>query len=394
MELNEFEKQFGADLKLSGGQKPLGLYLHIPFCKDRCTYCSFVRTHEEESREPFINMLIKEIDQWGQILERPILNTIYWGGGTPSVLSYEEASQIYRTIQTSFTIASNAEQTIEANPGTLSLEWLKSIRQLGFNRISWGIQTLQDDLLKSLGRIHSSKEALQALDWSQEAEFKHVSGDLILGLPNQSPESVYADALRIIDCGIDHISIYLLDLDKACGLKTEVDAGRLILPSEDEVASLYEILQDKLPNLGFTSYEISNYAKEGAESQHNLKYWRRYPYLGLGPSAASHVGHLRWTSDVSIPTWTQGSGRLTIQSLDPIDEWMEIPLLGLRLDEGIDWNDLSIQSTLLKVEPLYHAWTNKMKEFETNGLVVFEGPRLRLTTKGRLLSNQIFQMFV
>ena len=394
MDTQEFQKQFGTHLTSLAKQEPLGLYLHIPFCKDRCTYCSFVRTHEEENRDPFIQTLIKEIHHWGQILDRPTLNSIYWGGGTPSVLSEPEVARIVNAIQACFEIAPNSEQTIEANPGTLSLAWLMSIRALGFNRISWGIQTLHDDLLKSLGRIHSSEEALQALDWSQQAGFEHVSGDLILGLPNQSPDSVYSDALKIIDHGVDHISIYLLDLDKACALKTEVEAGRLVLPNEDQVASLYEILQDQLPRLGFTPYEISNYAKQGGQSQHNLTYWRRLPYLGLGPSAASNLGPYRWTSDLSISTWNRGRGQLTLQSLDPLDEWMEIPLLGLRLDEGIDWHRLSAQASVLKVEPLFHAWTNQMKYFETAGLVIFEGPRVRLTTKGRLLSNEIFQVFV
>lgn len=394
MDTQGFHKEYGVHLKALAKQEPLGLYLHVPFCKDRCTYCSFVRTSEEENRDLFIQTLTKEVQQWGQALDRPTINTIYWGGGTPSILSESEVAHIAGVIHEYFQIEPSSEQTIEANPGALSLEWLKCIQGLGFNRISWGVQTLHDDLLNALGRIHSSEQALQALGWSKQAGFSHISADLILGLPNQSPESVYVDALKMINHGVDHISIYLLDLDKACALKTEVEAGRLILPNEDQVASLYEILQDQLPRLGFTPYEISNYSKQEAQSRHNQKYWRRHPYLGLGPSAASHLGPYRWTSDLSITAWNQGRGQLTLEVLDPVDEWMEIPLLGLRLDEGIDWNELSMKASHLNVVPLFHSWTHQMKHFEMAGLVIFEDSKVRLTTKGRLLSNEIFQIFV
>ncbi|MFM8234649.1 MAG: radical SAM family heme chaperone HemW [Holophagaceae bacterium] len=394
MDTQTFFQLYGAEIISSLEDQPLGVYLHIPFCKDRCTYCSFVRTHEEGDRNPFIHTLIREIEQWGQRLNRPQLDSIYWGGGTPSVLSESEIEIIVKAIHDSFKPTVNVEHTLEANPGDLSLAWLMSIQKLGFNRISWGIQTLHDDLLKSLGRIHSSKEALTALDWSHKAGFDHVSGDLILGLPNQSPESVYSDALKMIDGGIDHLSVYLLDLEKACALKTEVDAGRVILPDEHGVASLYETLQFRLPQQGFIAYEISNYAKAGAQSRHNLKYWKRQPYLGLGPSAASHIGSYRWTSDLSIPVWTQGMGQLSIQKLDPIDEWMEIPLLGLRLGEGINWDTFSKQALTLNVDPLLQAWTHRMKDFEHAGLVMFQDSHVQLTTKGRLLSNEIFRLFV
>jgi oxygen-independent coproporphyrinogen-3 oxidase len=204
---------------------------------------------------------------------------------------------------------------------------------------------------------------------------------------------VIEDARTLAATGLEHLSIYLLDLDKACPLRAEIDAGRLALPSEDEVADVFEALQAELPGLGLAPYEISNYAQPGAESIHNTRYWERRPYLGLGPSAASQLKDFRWTESGVIPAWNQGRGELDFQELDAAEALAEIPLLGLRLHRGVNWGALRSQADRLNLRPLCEAWEAKLRALATEDLVIWEGDRVRLGARGMLLSNGILQMF-
>jgi oxygen-independent coproporphyrinogen-3 oxidase len=205
---------------------------------------------------------------------------------------------------------------------------------------------------------------------------------------------VLGDARALAATGVDHLSIYLLDLDKACPLKAEVDRGAAALPSEDEVADVFEALQAELPALGLVPYEISNFARAGGRSLHNTRYWKRRPYLGLGPSAASHLGDLRWTESSVLPAWLEGRGETDIAELGPAEALAEIPLLGLRLHEGVDWEDLADRAAAANLRPLFDAWTAAMDRFEAGGLVARSGPRRGLTARGMLLSNGILSAFV
>ena len=273
----------------------------MPFCLDRCTYCSFTTTRDRSLQTPTIQRLGAEVESWGAALERPAVDTLYLGGGTPSLLTLEELGDLTQAAQEAFDLGPLVEATLEANPGTVDLAWLQGARRLGWDRISLGIQALDDTLLARLGRIHGAAQALEALDLAERAGFRRRSADLMVGIPGQSLSKVIHDARHLAETGIEHLSVYLLDLDKACPLRAEIDAGRLALPSEDEVADVFEALQVELPRLGLAPYEISNYAKPGAESIHNTRYWIRRPYLGLGPSAASQLGDLRWIESAVIP---------------------------------------------------------------------------------------------
>ncbi|HJU84799.1 MAG TPA: radical SAM family heme chaperone HemW [Holophagaceae bacterium] len=381
-------------LRAAAQAGPLGLYLHVPFCKDRCTYCSFVTTRDQTLQAGTVARLVADLDAWGEALDRPAVDTLYLGGGTPSLLSMEELAALTAALRRGFDLGPLDEATLEANPGTVDLDWLRAARNLGWDRISVGTQTLDDALLRRLGRIHDSEEALRALDLAAQAGFTRRSADLMVGIPGQDLERVIGDARRLAETGIEHLSVYLLDLDKQCELKKEVEAGRLSLPSEDAVAEAFEALQEELPRLGLLPYEISNYARTGAASRHNLRYWRRRPYLGLGPSAASQLGDLRWTESGVIQAWLEGRGDLDLQELGPAEQLAELPLLGLRLHEGLDWAELRERAQTLNLVPLVDAWETSLQPFLRGGLLIQEGPRLRMSARGMLLSNGILQTFV
>jgi len=373
---------------------PLGLYLHVPFCVDRCTYCSFATTRDRSLQPATTARLSAEIEAWGEALARPAVDTLYLGGGTPSLLSAAELEGLTLAARQAFDLAPLVEATLEANPGTVDLAWLQRARDLGWDRISLGVQALDDALLARLGRIHGAAQALESLRLAERAGFRRRSADLMVGIPGQSLSKVLADARTLADTGIDHLSVYLLDLDKACPLRAEIDAGRLTLPSEDEVADVFEALQAELPRLGLAPYEISNYARPGGASIHNTRYWERRPYLGLGPSAASQLGECRWTESSVIPAWTEGRGELDLQELDAAEALAEIPLLGLRLHRGVDWASLRIQAEALNLRPLAEAWEARLRALAAEGLTVWEGDRVHLSPRGMLLSNGILGMFV
>lgn len=381
-------------LRIAAHAQPLGLYLHVPFCLDRCTYCSFTTTRDRSLQTPTIQRLGAEVESWGAALERPAVDTLYLGGGTPSLLTLEELGALTQAAQEAFDLGPLVEATLEANPGTVDLAWLQGARRLGWDRISLGIQALDDTLLARLGRIHGAAQALEALDLAERAGFRRRSADLMVGIPGQSLSKVIHDARHLAETGIEHLSVYLLDLDKACPLRAEIDAGRLALPSEDEVADVFEALQVELPRLGLAPYEISNYAKPGAESIHNTRYWMRRPYLGLGPSAASQLGELRWIESAVIPAWAEGRGELDWQILDGLEALSEIPLLGLRLHRGLDWAALRHRADAVKLRPICDAWEAKLRGLAKEGLVLWDGDRVALSARGMLMSNGILQMFV
>ncbi len=381
-------------LRDAASAEPLGIYLHVPFCKDRCTYCSFVTTRDVQLQAAVVARLSQDIRAWGEALGRPAVDTLYLGGGTPSLLTAEELQAITLALREAFDLSALVEATLEANPGTVDLAWLEAAREQGWDRVSVGTQTLDDALLARLGRIHGAEQALEALDLCRRAGFERRSGDLMVGIPGQDLDRVLGDARTLVGTGLEHLSIYLLDLDKACPLKADVEAGRLTLPSEDDVADVFEALQVELPRLGLLPYEISNYGRPGAESRHNLRYWQRRPYLGLGVSAASQMAAWRWTESPVLPAWIEGRGELEFTELDAAESLAEIPLLGLRMHAGVDWDALGAEGRRRNLTPLVDSWEEQLRAFGRQGLVTFDGPIVRLTDRGRLLSNAVFQMFV
>jgi oxygen-independent coproporphyrinogen-3 oxidase len=381
-------------LQRAAQAEPIGLYLHVPFCLDRCTYCSFATTRDRSLQPATIRRLLLDVTGWGAALGRPAVDTLYLGGGTPSLLSSAELNDLTAAIHEAFELSPLVEATLEANPGTVDLAWLRQARDLGWDRISLGVQALDDLLLVRLGRIHCAAQALEALELAERAGFRRRSADLMVGIPGQSLSKVIEDARTLVATGIDHLSIYLLDLDKACPLRAEIDAGRLALPSEDEVADVFEALQAELPGLGLPPYEISNYARSGGASIHNSRYWERRPYLGLGPSAASQLAEFRWTESGIIAAWGEGRGELDFQELDAAEMLAEIPLLGLRQHRGVDWGALRERARALNLSPLCDGWETRLRDLARGDLVIWEGDHVRLGARGMLMSNGILEMFV
>lgn len=381
-------------LREAAGREPLGLYLHVPFCRDKCSYCSFVSTRDDSSRTAVLARLAGELEDWGERLGHPAVDTLYLGGGTPSLLTVGELAALTEAVHRAFDAAGLLEATLEANPGTIAPGWLSAARRMGWDRISLGVQTLDDGLLRRLGRVHDAREGLAALRQAREAGFERASADLLLGIPGQDLSRVPDDAAALVAAGANHLSIYLLDLDKPCFLKAQVDRGELALPPEDDLVDAFEALQAALPGRGLFPYEISNYAAPGEASRHNTRYWERRPYLGLGPSAASHLGRWRWTECESIPAWLAGAGPAERQELDPAAELAEIPLLGLRMLRGMDWPALRIRAEAEGLLGLVDQWEAGMAPFFRHGLLDREGPMLRFTRKGLLLSNAVLELFV
>jgi len=375
-------------------REPLGLYLHYPFCKARCGYCSFASTQDRRIQGPVLERLHGDVAAWGQALGHPRVDTLYLGGGTPSLLELPDLEALTHAIHGAFDLAPLAEATLEANPGTVGTAWFQGARALGWDRLSLGIQTLDDVLLEQLGRIHTAEEGLRAIEGARRAGFLRISADLMVGIPGQDLERVLGDARTLVASGVEHLSIYLLDLDKDCILKGDVDAGLLNLPSDDEVADVFEALQAELPRLGLPPYEISNYARPGCESRHNSRYWERRPYLGLGPSAASQLGSLRWTEAESPRAWASGQGLSECQALSPEEALAEIPLLGLRMHRGVDWEALRSTAAALGALPLVEAWEKALLPCFRANLLERRGDTLRLTPKGMLLSNAVLEVFV
>ncbi len=380
-------------LREAAAREPLGLYLHVPFCRDRCTYCSFVTTRDESLKEAVLGRLERDVRDWGGRLGRPRVDTLYLGGGTPSLLTAPELARLTAAAREAFDLRL-AEATLEANPGTLDLPWLEEARAQGWDRVSFGVQALDDVLLERLGRIHDSAAALEALDWARRAGFSRVSADLMVGIPGQRLDRVLRDARTLVEAGASHLSIYLLDLDKACPLRGQVESGKLALPTEDEVADVFEALQAALPPLGLEAYEVSNYARPGQASIHNTRYWERRPYLGLGPSAASQMGDWRWTESGVITAWAEDRGEPQVQELDAAEALAEIPLLGLRMHRGVHWGHLRARAAALNLTPLADAWEAQLEPFVKGGILVREGEILRFSTRGMLVSNGVLEIFV
>jgi len=337
--------------------------------------------------------LLGDIAQMGRLLRRPKLETLYWGGGTPSVLSVESLESVSRAIHGEFDASGLAEATIEANPGTLNPAWLYAARSCGWDRISLGIQSLNDGQLTRLGRIHDSAQGLEAIAACKNAGFARISADLLLGAHGQAPSHALNDARQLVEAGAEHLSIYMLDLDKECPLKLQVENGDIELPDEGLVADAYLALSESLPNLGLAHYEISNFSFLGRESAHNCRYWQRLPYLGLGPSAASNIGSIRWAECESPAEWINGQTEHEVSILSPKESLAEVPMLGLRMSQGVNWEYLRRRASALGLADLVDAWESELDPFFGRGLLQRDGENLRLTAKGMLLSNQVLMVF-
>jgi oxygen-independent coproporphyrinogen-3 oxidase len=381
---------------LSETEGPLGLYVHIPFCAAKCAYCHFAidpRRPEAARQERYRLALEAEIAE----AQTGEADTIYVGGGTPSLLSPDRLASVIEALRRRFRLEPGAEVTVEANPEDLDRAGYRALGALGANRLSLGIQSLDDSVLREMGRGHGAREALRALEDARAAGFANISVDLILGWPGETRVRWGRTLEGVLAAGPDHVSLYLLEVERKTLLAHRASRGRLDLPDEDLVADLYHEAAEALAAGGIERYEISNFARPGFESRHNRKYWDDAPFVGFGMSAHSFRNGRRWWNRDRFATYCraveEAGGRGAVlggRAPSPSERAGEALFTGLRRREGIDLDAFRGRYAL---DPLReHA--PALREAGAAGLIELTAGRLRLTERGMLLSNEIFRAFV
>ena len=283
-----------------------GIYLHIPFCASRCHYCNFATGgYESELAQRYVTGLLTEINSAKVTEKMRTVDTIYFGGGTPTTLSVAQLASIINLCREKFAVTDDVEISTEANPGTISLEYFQGLRTIGINRISFGVQSFDDAELKMIDRVHTADEAVDTVKLARQAGFQNISIDLIAGLPEQKMSTWRRNLQAAFALGTEHISVYLLELYKDAPLLHRIKRGELQAVDEDLTVEMYYALVDEADKQGFAHYEISNWARPGFASRHNLKYWTGAPYWAFGVSAAGYDGQTRWTNTRNINEYLQ-----------------------------------------------------------------------------------------
>lgn len=385
------------------------IYLHIPFCRRRCGYCDFNTFAGFSHAIPgYVKALCKEIEYVGKQQDAQIpIQTIFFGGGTPSLLSIHQFESLFQELHRSFQIAEKAEITLEANPGTVNFDYLNSLNQMGFNRISFGMQSAHPQDLKILDRQHQFADVVNAVKWSRQVGFRHINLDLIFGIPGQSLER-WQETLRLaMGFGVDHFSLYNLTIEEGTPLARWDQKGMLETVDNDLSASMYQMAMEMLADKGFRQYEISNWAKErkdnlDARCRHNLNTWRYQPYFGFGAGAHGFIGHTRTMNIGTIPEylsrmespagmWPAAEEVETLTVWEEMQEWM---MVGLRLtDEGVSQQEF-LQRFGFTCRQLFNKQLQRCFDFQLLEMFDENEDRIRLTPRGKLLGNQVFMEFV
>ena len=387
-----------------------GIYLHIPFCKSRCSYCDFATDvwRSSDAVERYVDALCKEIDAfdgesgppWSTLVhlvrtgpkDRIAADTIYFGGGTPSLLEPTQVEKILDRVNSKFDISIDTEITMEMNPATVTPESLAAYRALGINRASFGVQTFDDRALKLLARGHDANDARMTFKMLREAGFDNVSFDLIAGLPGQTLDLWQRNLDEAIAMSPEHLSLYLLEIHEGTPLAEQVRTNRQPTPDPELAAEMYEVMLARLAAAGYEQYEISNFSKRGRESRHNSKYWTLDPVFGFGVSAHSFDGKQRYANERDTAKYvelieTQTSAEITRENIDIASEYV---FLGLRLEDGIDLG----QYTERFGEDLIAKYRGEIERLVDSDLLKVNDNRIKLTLKGKLFSNEVFAVFV
>ncbi len=365
---------------------PIGLYLHIPFCLQKCNYCDFCSFANVggEARDAYISSLEKEIRSYRRG-ERVAVDTVFFGGGTPSLLSPSEFERLCRAIDESFAIDGNIEFTVEANPKTLDRDKLYAYRSLGVNRISIGLQSIHENELKMLGRIHTLEDFKKTYDLALSSGISNLNIDVMYGIPEQTEESFIKTLEFVTSLSPTHISAYGLILEE--NTKFWRMKETLSLPDEDAERAMYDLTCELLSSRGYSHYEISNYAKDGYESRHNLKYWRCEEYIGVGLSAHSYFNGKRYavTDDMSVYLSPDKKQYISVEEFDTVDRAYEHVMLSLRLREGLDLDGYRFKFGFDFLE----GRKELIDRYISGGFLQIQDNRLRLTEKGFYVSNTI-----
>lgn len=374
---------------MKSADKSLGLYIHIPFCKQKCAYCDFYSLSGNEGQmDSYTDALCTHLAETAAFLSGYSAGTVYFGGGTPSYLGEKRLSRILKVILKKYRIARDAEITLEANPDS-ACDWkaLKSLRKAGFNRISLGMQSACDIELAEIGRVHTMEQVKAAVEAARKAKFDNLSLDLIYGLPHQTQERWQENLAAAVALAPEHLSCYGLKVEEGTPLFLRRDTA--MLPDDEAQADMYLYTVDYLARMGYSQYEISNFAQKGKESRHNLKYWTLGEYAGFGPGAHSDLGGVRYAYEKNLSGYIQGvrgSGPLysendRIPEADRDSEWL---MLGLRTVYGLD-----PKAYENRFRRRFTCFLPFLQECEKAGYAVHEDERWHLTPQGFLLSNQI-----
>lgn len=374
--------------------KEIGIYVHIPFCKRKCEYCDFISYSNKNSKiEEYIEAVKKEIEL--QKIKSEI-TTIYIGGGTPSYIDSKYIKEIMTEIQKK-NVSKNAEITIEVNPGTVTLEKLKDYKEARINRLSIGLQSAQDELLKQIGRIHNFEQFLETYKMARKVGFKNINVDLMLGLPDQRIKDLKDSLEKIIELQPEHISVYSLIVEDGTPIANKLESGELELPDEDLERNMYWYVKNTLELNGYKHYEISNFAKQGYESKHNMNCWNQKEYIGIGIAAHSYRDITRYSNTENLGEYIRNvkNGKLErnriiheIQKED--DTKKEYMLLGLRQIDGVK---ISKFKEKFGDNPIY-LFRNELKKLSDENLIGINEDNIKLTNKGINLANLVWEEFV
>jgi len=377
----------------------MGLYVHIPFCKQKCMYCDFPAYQNlQDYYETYVYALVQEIDLWvsehAESKERSI-DTIYFGGGTPTELSIQQLQMIVDKIKSTFTITDDCHMTIESNPGEVDLQYLTKLVKLGFNRISFGVQTFDDKALTMLHRSHNGEKAKQAVYEAKEAGFTDINIDLIYGLPRQSLEDIKRNLEIVKDLPINHISTYGLQVEVGTYLYHLVQKNLISIPSESIDESMYDTMMEGLKELGFERYEISNFAKDNSYSRHNLKYWHYVDYLGFGAGAHSFYEGIRRSNNRNVMPYIQSVDRYIMPTIDTETITVEraqedFCFLALRTKWGLDEQKFEDRFGV----SVHNFFGNILEDLVTKGLLEYQNGSYHLSSEGAKYGNYVFSQFI
>jgi oxygen-independent coproporphyrinogen-3 oxidase len=371
----------------------VSLYIHIPYCVRKCLYCGFYSTvYDPNDAEEFLSALSNEAKGYETEFNSRSVGSVYIGGGTPTVLSTSQLGRVIAIVRNFFLVSPSAEWTVEANPNSLSEEILLLLLKEGINRLSLGVQSFSDDLLEFLGRLHSAREAEDAFKRARTAGFKNIGVDLIYAIPGQDRNQWLETLDRTIDIRPEHVSAYSLSLDEGSGFHQTAAQGRLVLPDDKFSAELYETATEELQQAGYEHYEISNFARPGFACHHNINYWDRGEYIGLGPGAWSFLGNRRYKTIADVRTYIK-----RVKAGDNVQEGMEIinsvqaanerVMLALRTSRGLDIAQYKLEFG----SQMTRLLEEKIAALKDSGLLSEQEGSLRLTKRGFLLSNAVLE---
>lgn len=378
--------------------KEIGVYIHIPFCKSKCIYCDFNSFAKKDNCiEEYINAVIKEIKEYAKQNKDVLIKTIYIGGGTPSYINEKYINKILETLKNNFEILSNAEITIEINPGTVNRKKLNTYYKAGINRLSIGLQSTNDKLLKQLGRVHDFEDFLETVRLANTIGFSNINADCMIGLPNQTIYDVEETLNVLINLRLTHISVYSLIVEPNTPLEKKIESGELKLPDEEIERYMYWFAKRKLEENGYLHYEISNFAKPLFRSKHNLDCWNQKEYEGFGVSASSYENGIRYTNISNIEKYVENvqNGQfkrnyIVEEKQDREAMMKEYMLLGLRKITGVSINQFRKKFGTI---PIF-KYNKEITKLTNEGLIESNGINIRLTKKGLDLANLVWEEFV